>query len=101
VADHLETHESRGVKLLPQHPVGDDVLVVVGHHREAGDEKIRTRVAVSQGGEAAGEVRIGNGQGVDAHASIQYFKAMTLDILFRKQERHAFGAPMSTQRLTR
>jgi hypothetical protein len=34
VADHLEAGEGGGVELLPQHPVRDDVLDVVRHHRQ-------------------------------------------------------------------
>ena len=51
VADHLEADERGGVELLPEHPVGDDVLDVVAHHRQPGGEEVRAGVAVAQGGE--------------------------------------------------
>jgi hypothetical protein len=40
VAEHLEAGERGGVELLPQHPVRDDVLDVVGHHRERAAEQV-------------------------------------------------------------
>ena len=53
VADHLEPGQRRGVELLPQHPVGDDVLDVVGHHRQRRAEQVRPAVTVAQRGELA------------------------------------------------
>ena len=48
VADDLEAREGGGVEPLPDHPVGDDVLDVVGHHRQGGAAEVAAGVGVAQ-----------------------------------------------------
>src|SRR5699024_919529 len=49
----LEPHQPGRGEHLPQHPVGDDVFDVVGHHREPGGDQVRAGMRVAQGAEAA------------------------------------------------
>ena len=51
VADHLEAGQRGGVEFLPDHPVGDDVLDVVGHHRQGPAAQVDPAGAVAQRGE--------------------------------------------------
>ena len=48
VADDLEAGQRGGVELLPDHPVGDDVLDVVGHHRQGRAAQVHPAGRVAQ-----------------------------------------------------
>ena len=64
VADHFEADQGRRMELLPEHPVRDDVFVVVGHHRESGDKEVWAGVAIPQPGEAPRHFGIGRRYGI-------------------------------------
>ena len=51
--NHGKPAQGCGVKLLEYHPVADDVLDIVRHHRDGGKRQVAPQVAVFEGDEGA------------------------------------------------
>jgi hypothetical protein len=99
VADHLEAGQRRRVELLPQHPVGDDVLDVVGHHRQRRAEEIGPAVAVAQRGEllryGIGGCDVGGDSAGGAHGAYSFSLpgAIRMPAVMNVTERRAPAGP--------
>jgi len=65
--NHGKTAEPGRMKFLEDHPVTDDVLYVVGHHRRGGGSKINAKIAVGECFEGAG-----SGHGLRAVVDVQW-----------------------------